>query len=65
MVIDFSPFKLVWKEDLNSLQVVDEVVSQLGTSEQKVNQLLKTGGKRLLINLLIRSTFSRRTLLLN
>ena len=31
--------------------------------EQKVNQLLKTGGKRLLINLLIRSTFSRWTLL--
>ena len=27
-----------------------------------MNQLLKTGGERLLINLLIRSTFSRRTL---
>ena len=30
-----------------------------------MNQLLKTGGKRLLINLLIRSTFSRWTLSLN
>ena len=30
-----------------------------------MNQLLKTGGERLLINLLIRSTISRRTLSLN
>ena len=35
------------------------------TLEQKVNQLLKTDRKRLLINLLIRSTFSRWTLSLN
>ena len=25
--IDFFPYKLVWKEGLNSLQVADEVVS--------------------------------------
>ena len=33
--------------------------------EQKVNQLLKTGGMRRLINLLFRNTFSERTLSLN
>ena len=43
-LIEFFLYKLVQKE-LNSLQVADEVVSQLWTFEQKVNQLLKTGGK--------------------
>ena len=33
--------------------------------EQKVNQLLKTGGMRRLINLLFRNTSSERTLSLN
>ena len=47
----------MWREGLNSLQVKDEVVKQ--------NQLLKTSGKRQLINLLIRMTFLRRTLSLN
>ena len=50
-VIEFFPYKLVRKE---GLQVAGEI-----------NQLLKTGGERLLIKLLIRSAFSRRTLSLN
>ena len=53
-MIEFFPYKLVRKEGLNSLQ-----------AEGEMNQLLKTGGERLLTKLLIRSIFSRRTLSLN
>ena len=44
IVTEFFSYKLVHKEGLNSLQVADEIMQWLWILEQKINQMLKTGG---------------------
>ena len=58
VVIEFLPKESVLYDGLNILSKADETVWLLWISEQKVNEFLKIGERRLLNDLFIKSMFS-------